>query len=98
MKKKYFPSPSKQNTRKVTFPNKTIARRLVIKDAKKGKSLRKEFDLIINKDYTMLTSREVDMVWLIIGTYLAHNITHTGTLKHLIKDTIRLINNSHTNI
>lgn len=98
MKKKYFPSPSKQTTKKTKTNNKVIARRIYIKDAKKGRSLRKEFDHIIKTNYSMLTAQEVEQLWHTIGTQLAHKNTHTGSLKILIIDSIRLTNNSHTNL
>lgn len=92
MIKKYFPSPSKQNTKKLVSTNKILAKRITIKDAKKGKSLRKEFDLIVKKHYSMLTTQEIEMVWHRIGTQIAHNKSRIGSLKNLIIESIRLNN------
>ena len=74
--------------------SKTISKRIYIQEPKKGKSLKKEFDLIINKYYYMLSTQEIEMVWHTIGTQLAHNSSHIGSLKNLIKDSIRLTNHS----
>ena len=95
MKKKYFPSPSKQTTKKLNPTNKNLSKRIYIKDAKIGKSLRKEFDHIIKTNYSMLTVQDIKQLWHIIGTQLAQQKTHTGSLKTLIIDTLRLNNNSH---
>lgn len=94
MKKKYFPSPSKLSIKKTKPTNKCISKRIEISQIKKGKSLRKEFDHIIKTNYSMLTVQEVKQLWHIIGTQLAQNNSHTGSLKNLIIHTLRLTNNS----
>jgi hypothetical protein len=51
MQKKYFPSPSKQSTKKLNQFNKKVKRRWEIIQKNNGKSLRKEFDLIMKLNY-----------------------------------------------
>jgi hypothetical protein len=95
MQKKYFPSPSKQSTRKLNVVSKKVKKRFEIIQKNNGKSLRKEFDLIIKLNYSMLTAREVEQIWHTIGTQIAQKKSHIGSLKNLIINSIRLTNNSH---
>jgi len=95
MQKKYFPSPSKQSTKKLNQFNKKVKRRWEIIQKNNGKSLRKEFDLIMKLNYSMLNAQEVEQEWHKIGTEIAHKKTHIGSFKDLIIDSIRLTNISH---
>ena len=95
MQKKYFPSPSKQSTKKLNQFNKKVKRRWEIIQKNNGKSLRKEFDLIMKLNYSMLNAQEVEQVWHKIGTEIAHKKTHIGSIKDLIIESIRLTNISH---
>jgi hypothetical protein len=95
MQKKYFPSPSKQSTKKLNSFNKKVKKRWEIIQKNNGKSLRKEFDLIMKLNYSMLNAQEIEQIWHTIGTQIAHKQSHIGSLKNLIIDSIRLTNNSH---